>query len=196
MTQAQANTNLESLLGSDPSINVVELYVLPPTTTIADQANAMFCIGWDGAESSILNAFSRFPKQVTESKDYHYRDMVYSFDLASDQQRHVSWHLKNERLPERQSRVPFYATCYFEEVLPPHSFPCTIESTEITHVIKTAYKINNRMHLIHETNADGVSQNLYIRYQHSPNVDMTKMQTDLDRVIQIIDRNYPRKGGA
>jgi len=185
--------NLESLLGSDPSINVVELYVLPPPTTLATADNSnVFRIGWGDAAPTILDAFSRFPKQVTEFKDYHYRDMIYSFDVTSDQQRLVSWHLKNERLPERPSRVPLYVTCYFEEVLPSHCFPCTIESTEITHVIKTAYKINNRMHLIHETHPDGVSLNLYIRYQHSPNVDMTKMQSDLDRIIQIIERHYPR----
>lgn len=201
---------MEAILGSDPSINIIETYICPSQQS-SDLNSSVFRIGWDQPPVQILNAFSKYPQQTVEQKEYAFRDLVFTFDLASDQQKLVSRHLKYEsrlRLPEmkptlRPSTNPtsnttpipnHYTIGLFEDVLPPHRYPCTTENTYDVRVTKTSYKINNRMHLIHELTQQPVreysdpSHVIYIRYHHSPNVDLVKIQADYDKTLQIITR--------
>ena len=167
---------METILGSDASINVIESYILPPAPSIHP---TIIQIGWKTCPVTILKAFSRYPQQSMDLKEYHYRDLVYSFDLSSDQQKLVCRRLKNEATTPTR-----YTIGIFEDVLPSHRYPCSTETTHDSVVSKTSYKINNRIQLIHDV-IDGTSHVLYIRYQHSPNVDMTKMQSDFDRAVSL-----------
>lgn len=102
--------------------------------------------------------------------------MVYSYDLKTNGQRVIRRTLLDDRAIGR-----FYVANWREDVLPPHRFPCL----PCSHKAKTSritYRINNRLSLIHE-NQDAYANVLYFQYYHSPQVELDKMQFDLQKTI-------------
>ena len=80
-----------------------------------------------------------------------------------------------------------YAVCLDEDVLPSHRFPCTQEIVKEGSVTRSSMRINNRMFLMHYIE-DG-HHYVYVRYQHASNVDIKKMQEDLDKTLNRLRRS-------
>jgi hypothetical protein len=80
-----------------------------------------------------------------------------------------------------------YCLSFVEEILPGHRFPSTDEISNKTTYIRTIYKINNRISIYYDKNEN--ESYIYIRYNHCDNVDLKKIQEDLDRTINLIIRN-------
>lgn len=116
-----------------------------------------------------------------ELKEYYHNDMTYVYDLSNDGQR-----VYRKLAQQEYSHKNVYAVSYIEEVIPTHRFPCTNEITHETSIHRTTYRINNRTFFIHDQEGD--LHYYYIRYQHSQNVDIRKMQADMDKTFTILAR--------
>lgn len=152
---------------------VVEIYICPDMMNASDICMSV-PIGW---KNPIPKNFHMGQGHTTKFREYHHRDLMYSYDLESDAQKVVRKTLTDDKVEKR-----LYVAAYQEDVLPSHRFPCTNEITHESEVVRTSYRINNRMYLHHDKE-DGYEY-LYIRYQHVPNVDVKQMQFDLQRVLR------------
>jgi hypothetical protein len=113
-------------------------------------------------------------------KEYHYRDMIYIYDLESDNQRIVR-RLAQESMCSLTQRI--YALSFIEEVLPPHRFPSTRDITHTETLKRMSYRINNRVQFIHDIDETKQIHYYYFRYMHSDNVDMRKIESDIQRAF-------------
>lgn len=165
---------IESFLG-DSQVNVVEFYIMPPGKS--EIITNMIKLGWD-QRPPLLSNLQRNPKQLSKFKEFNYRDLVYSFDMLNDHQKVISRNVKCDAIT-----LPFYVMAVHEDSLPTHRFPSTMEATHDIQVAKTSYKINSRMHLIHDHVEPDDMHYVYIRYAHSLNVDISKNQADLDQFV-------------
>lgn len=144
----------------------------------------------------------------TQSKieSYWYRDMCYTYDTANDAQRVTKRSFYNDHIIQYGMHC-MYVVVLNEDTLPSHMFPCVNEITNNNTTSRTSYRINNRMFLYHDVvgeyaigtygSNDGsnekkvinTSEYLYLRYKHSQQVDLIKIQADIDRVIRILCSN-------
>lgn len=168
----QAATPQLSDLVSDDITNVVEFYSCPRYFG-------------DTSEEHIID--TRWPKPAEffsfespqEEVQYYHRDMCYVFDVANDAQRCIRRTL---------TRDAFYKNLYIvamhEESVPSHRFPSTQDISATVKITRYTQKINNRMVWIYEKSEDeDGSWVSYVRYQHAPNVEMNKMQDDLEKTL-------------
>lgn len=141
----------------------------------------------------------------TQSKieSYWYRDMCYTYDIANDAQRVTRRLVHNDHIIQHGMHC-LYVIVLNEETLPSHMFPCVNEITNNNTTSRTSYRINNRMFLYHDVVGEyatepthdsnekkviNTSEYLYLRYKHSQQVDLIKIQADIDRVIRILCSN-------
>lgn len=151
---------------------VVEFYICPKPVEIPKGTEYIDC-GWKKYPHSIPFANGHRMKL----KEYHHRDMCYTYDLDNDGQRVVR---KMLLMDEGYQNV--YIAAYEEDVLPAHRFPCVQEITSESQYERVSYRINNRTFLYHDIE-DGWEY-VYIRYQHAPNVDTKQMQSDISRALK------------
>lgn len=175
--------NIQYITASQSSINIIETYICPEST--ANLGSDPVLVGWDRDIPFTIN-HSTTPTFQTV-KEYHHRDMTYIYDLENDGQRVV------RRLAQKEDTAGgnnVYTVAYTEEVLPTHRFPSTrdIAHSEITK--RKSYRINNRLHFIHDEDEDGRLHYYYFRYQHADNVDVRKMQHDFDRTFRCIQMQF------
>jgi hypothetical protein len=80
-----------------------------------------------------------------------------------------------------------------EETLPSHMFPCTNEISHKTTTQRMSYRINNRTFLCHDKVSEKDTENeyLYIRYNHSQQVDLKKIQADIENSIRSLLKLNP-----
>jgi hypothetical protein len=112
-----------------------------------------------------------------EEIQYYHRDLCYTFDTNNDAQKSFRRSLKKELFYRN-----LYITAFQEEVIPSHRFPSTQDISATVKITRYTQKINNRMYWIYEKD-ETENWTTYIRYQHAPNVEMNKMQQDLERTI-------------
>lgn len=150
---------------------VVEFYICPKHVDL-EKDDVIDC-GWKKYNQNIPLGNGHKMKL----KDYHHRDMCYTYDMENDGQRVVRKIMQMEDTTKN-----LYIAAYEEDVLPVHRFPCVQEITHETQYERTSYRINSRTYLYHDRE-DGWEY-VYIRYQHAPNVDTKQMQADIHRVLR------------
>lgn len=173
--------DLDTLVSS--SCNQVEIYVCPQAVH-HESANSI-SVGWTKPLPSLPTAFGNGTHQ--DLKEYHYRDMTYVYDIANDGQR-----VYRKLAQKEHSRDNLYGVSYIEDTIPSHRFPCTTDITHECNMTRTTYRINNRMFFVHDIDDTGMHY-YYVRYQHSPNVDVKKMQQDLNRTLASIKRTQSNR---
>lgn len=161
---------LEDLV-DDEGTNVIEIYSCPAYFRDAVDSY-MIDLKW----SHPADFFQVDSPQ--EEVQYYHRDLCYVFDKGNDAQRGYRRTLKRELFYRN-----LYITAVQEESVPSHGFPSTQDISAVVKVARSTQKINNRMHWIYEKD-EGGGWISYVRYQHAPNVEMNKMQQDLERVLQ------------
>ena len=154
--------------------NHVEIYICPQMV----HESTSIKVGWRNAIK--LDSLRLGNGSQQHIKEYYHRDMVYTYDLTNDGQRVYRKLAQNDLCYDR-----IYAVSYIEEVLPTHRFPCTCDTAHEMTVHRTTYRINNRMYFVHDIE-DDQNHYYYVKYQHAQNVDMKKMQQDLDHVLARI----------
>jgi hypothetical protein len=128
-------------------------------------------------------SFSKF-------KNYYYNDYQYSYDLSNDAQRVT----KKIHTYDSNPHTRMYVVCYNENVLASHRFPTTSEISNTNIVERTSFRINNRLFIYNDkvygenetenTDTESYNEYIYVRYNHSPQVDLKHMQTDIERIVR------------
>lgn len=131
---------------------------------------------------SFKNPFPNKPT-INNSKTYHHRNLIYKYELENDGQRVTRQIFMKDKEEKNMHIIGLNI-----DILPSHKFPCTDEIIHAIDIESQIYRINNRMFIYLEKESDGISY-LYIKYNHAENIDLTKMQYDLTRTIQWIQRN-------
>lgn len=173
--------DLSTFLGE--RTNVVEAYIVPRAGKDVD--NAPFVrVAWPGR----LSITCLGQGHTAEMHVYHYHDMIYTYDRSNDGQRACRRRLEKEQLCSGPRGLQVYALGFEEEVLPNHRFPSSTEM-EQKHVIeRTTYRIHNRLHLCVDFDTENQETTAYIRYGHHTQVDVRRVQQELDRVLQMLQR--------
>ena len=115
--------------------------------------------------------------------NYFFKNMCYVYDMANDGQRVVKRSFVKDNI-YTYSSFNLVALGIKEDTLLSHRFPCGNDIAHKNKITRTSYRINNRMFLCREKEDGSQNDYVYIRYNHSPQVDLKKMQADLERVIR------------
>lgn len=181
---------LSEALAVSPRANVIEWYVLPEAgdDNDADDYNEPLWINFAFTEPQFPSIRFRHPVALEE---YRHKELVYSYDRSNDGQRTMY----REALSESwNARGDLYRLVFQEDILPSHRFPCSALTVKNDAFVRRSFKINNRLCLIEEVLETGAETKpkekahvprfqYYLRYTHAANVDVVKMQADLDQFI-------------
>jgi len=151
--------------------NTIEIYICPGQISHTSQEVQ---VGWKKPFKWIQNMGQG---QKSKMREYHHRDMTYSYEVESDLQRVV-----RRTFVKDGSVKQMYIVAIKEDVLPTHRFPCTNDIVHENDIERVVYRVNNRMFVYHDK--EGVWEYVYVRYQHAANVDMKQMQSDLQRTLK------------
>lgn len=140
-----------------------------------------------------------FPfKQLSARNDFDlvefsHRNLLYQYDLATDIQKNlqVSW----EKDCFIEGKCPLYCVALHEDVLPNHRFPSTQEITNKRPFHRVSYRWNSRMFVNLEKEEDNC-YTTYIRYNHSANVDLDKMNEDFSKLLHLLQGDPVLKSGV
>jgi hypothetical protein len=170
--------NLQEALQEFPRVNVIEWYILPE----ACSEDALWVS--IGTNKPMFPSI-RFHNPVM-LEEYRYKELIYSYDRSNDGQRTISRQALKEDWSDDRT---LYRILVQEDILPSHRFPCSADIEKNDSFVRRSFKINNRLFLIEETltmddpKAAPVYQ-YYLRYNHALNVDVVKMQDDLNQFIR------------
>lgn len=165
-------------------VNRVEIYLTPTQSSLTqDGIFQVHQLGWDSLHKlKVLGA----PFETT-AYELVSEDITYSYDLPTDNQRATRKIWKTDR-----THPHLYGIGFQEEVLPCHRFPSTKDIATAQTVERKQYRINNRTHWIVEKTKDQPAI-LYMSYYHSPNVDLDKMERDVNYHLKKMKHTlYPR----
>jgi hypothetical protein len=173
--------DLSTLITDD--VNIVEVYLCVKPQKTDSLKEPWIDIGWEGTPKQLPASFPYGKGTSQVLLEYHHRDMCYVYDTANDGQRVLQKRVARTALDRH-----YVGYSYIEEQLPSHKFPCLNEMTQKQELHRTTYRVNNRLSYVvdYEPNAD--VHYCYIRYQHSANVDIDKMNGDIKRTMSVIKR--------
>lgn len=165
---------LSSLISEN--VNVVEIYFCPEDININSTS---FTCCWEALPKIPVHTFkNRMDQTIME---YCHRDLVYSFDQCNDSQRVYQ---KNQISDYVDNKM--YITSFQEESHPTHRFPCTLEIHEKREIYRVYYKVNNRLFFVIEK--ENEKWTMYLRYNHSFNVDMENMELDWQQTLKMLQK--------
>jgi hypothetical protein len=118
-------------------------------------------------------------KTDQEFTEYTHRNITYQYDLGTDIQKAYQRTLMTDA---------FLGSCYVaslnEETLPMHRFPCTNEINDKKTIHRCTFKYNNRISFI--VDAEDNNYSFYIRYHHVQNMDLDKMNQEINLVFDKV----------
>jgi hypothetical protein len=151
-------------------------------------------ISTDPETKTLLSKFGK--GTFTKLKNYYHKDYQYSYDLSTDAQKVT----KRFHLEDWNPHARIYVVSYNENVLTSHMFPTTSDITHVNIIERTTYRINNRLFIYNdkvygETESSNLNdlddfnemiynEYIYLRYNHSQQVDLKQIQLDIERVVR------------
>lgn len=166
LTNAKHEIDFEHLFVS--GANTLEIYACPGV--IGSGSTDDVVVGWRSG------AVPTFKGLVTDLEEFNYRDLVCSYEKASDSQK------VTQRVLVRDMIVGnLYISVYREGQVPPYTFPCTTDISHKSNIQRKSLRVNNRLFIT--LDSDGANTYLYTRYNHSENVDSIKAKVDLNIAI-------------
>ena len=159
-----------------PSVNTIEWYVLPEA--IPEQSEPLWIpIAYDKKKFPSI----RFGN-VQTLHEYRYKELLYQYDRSNDGQKTLFRQVFHEALS--QSRA-VYRMMLQEDILPSHRFPCSKDIVLHQRFFRRTFKINNRLYFVEEESEEEPKTfHYYLKYHHAPNVDLEKIQQDMNQFIQ------------
>jgi hypothetical protein len=179
------NITLESCIIND--VNCIEVYICSIPPKKVDDSSTTIDISWKSSYDTpkILKNYMQF-KNTTQIIEIYYRDLCYAYDLDNDGQRVTRKNIKKDTYTDC-----CYAISFHEEILTSHSYPCVKEQSHKVRLQRTSYRLNNRLYIMHDIDLTTKEEYMYIRYNHSPNVDLKKNETDFQRAYAtLIKRDF------
>lgn len=169
---------LHEALMECPRGNVIEWYILPKGDNNTDP------LWMTLASPNSLFPSIRFRHPVA-LEEYRYKELLYSYDRSNDGQRTIYREALSESV-RQDAESGVYRVVFQEDSLPSHRFPCSGDMVKNDSYVRRSFKINNRLFLIEETMLEDTKTPMYqyyLRYNHAANVDIVKMQADLNQFI-------------
>ena len=108
---------------------------------------------------------------------YMKNKLSYTYDLTNDNQIVSSKFIRNHKLYDN-----IYCISYNYSKLPNYIFPCISNIDMVNEYTLTEYKITNRIAIIKKNDSHG--EYFYIEYIHSPNVDLDKINYNINNILQ------------
>ena len=176
------NMNLTDFVTND--VNIIEFYFCKDITN-ADEIDV-------NINSDIENIIEKKYKKYKEEryKSYHCKDKVYTYELSNDNQYVSSKIMINSKhILYKNCKSNIYILSSKIDKFPQYIFPCTNDIDNISIYSIKEYKINNRISLLlrydylNDDDTNAVSTSLYIEYTHSPNVEINKMNENINHII-------------
>ncbi len=157
-----------------PETNLIEIYILNEKITNEFKINI---INNDFLLSKIQKKYkiSKTNKYIS----YYHNEYIYTYDLTDDNQFVVSKLHINQKLDDK-----YYLISYNDSKVANHIFPCTNNISHISEYIINDYKITNRISLI--IKEEDKNNIIYLQYNHSPNVDILKIEQILNETIEYL----------
>ena len=128
----------------------------------------------------IENIKSKFKNWKTSKHiAYHRNHLIYLYDLTDDNQV-----VYTKILSQNKFMPKCYVSSYCYSKLPIYLFPCTKDINYVNEYAISECKISNRVSLI--IKEDNYGKYLYIEYKHSPNVDLEKINSTIQQIMDKI----------
>ena len=174
--------NLESWVKPEGT-NCIEIHLSKHIGLDKDKDKNVIDITTDNETKGLLVKFGN--GSFSKFKNYYYKDYQYSYDLSNDAQRVT----KRIHTYDSNPHARMYIVGYNENVLASHRFPTTAEISNTNIIERTSFRINNRLFIYNdkvydESIGDNPYEYIYARYNHSPQVDLKHMQTDIERIVR------------
>jgi hypothetical protein len=160
--------------------NYIEVVLLDDDTM--SMGDSVFFKLMHDVKNKNLHCFQKYCKEyVHRNKFYENNDKsqirVFKKTLSETQ---VVTHGSNQ----------YRVLAYYKEKLPYHAFPSTTMMHSISYVIRSTFKINNRVFLNFERrmykDAPRPFNKVYINYNHDDNVDVNNIDTAVQAALDII----------
>lgn len=169
--------SIQSLLPE--GTNLVEIYV---TKKIKDSFAIDININ-DAFVANVMELYGNWKK--TEYTSFHRNELEYTYDMSNDNQVVFSKNKEKDRIVSKKSH-DLYFISYKHSKLPTHLFPCTNDIDDrIVYTIEEC-KLSNRLSLI--VRKDCYATSLFIEYRHSPQVEIEKIESRINSVIDTLSK--------
>lgn len=124
--------------------------------------------------------------KISKYKAYHRNELVYIYELNEDSQ-FVYSKIREDHKQIPIANVGVHCYSYKFSKLPTHLFSCTNNIDHIVEYSISEYKITNRLSVI--IRSDDYGKYLYIQYKHSDNVEIEKVNSNINSIIDTISKN-------
>ena len=168
--------HLHSLLTDD--INLIEIYITKPFT----KSNVI--------DIGHQNRYIKYVKdqyknwKTTSYTMFNKNELTYLYELSTDNQI-VYTKIRQSDMIIKKKHIDTYIIAYTHSKMPTHIFPCENEIDYRCVYSLSEIKITNRLSLIIKTEND--ISCIYIEYRHSPNVEIEKIEENINSIISKID---------
>lgn len=171
--------NIENLINNNT--NLIEIYLYDKKNINND-----FYINLNISDNIINKVKSIYNNSNKNNfKYYYYNNLIYIYDLSNDSQ--VVYYKKfngDININTKNNMTNLYICSYHEQKNPTYIFPCTNNINNISDVNITEFKINNRISINIKDENNNIS--LYIKYTHSNNVDIDKVNNTINNIYKNI----------
>jgi hypothetical protein len=169
--------NIHSLLSD--GTNLIEIYF---TKKIKDPYVIDTNIS-DAFTMKVMETFSNWKK--TEYTSFYKNDLVYTYDMSNDNQIVFSKIKQMDRIVNKKNNNLYFIS-YKHSKIPTHIFPCTCDIDDrVTYTIDEC-RLSNRLSII--LKKDSYSTSLFIEYRHSPQVELEKIESRINSVIDTFSK--------
>ncbi len=147
--------------------NIIEIYLVDKNPSM--QAN-------DKMLKRIKEKYKNW--KTTKYISYHKNHLVYMYDLTDDNQ--IVFSKLCDTMPTWQDNICIVPYTYSKH--PTYVFPCVDEIDHVNEYTLSEAKITNRVSIFIKTDRYGTY--LYIEYKHSSQVDIEKIETIINNILQ------------
>jgi hypothetical protein len=160
----------------DNDVNLIEIFLIKDKNE--NSINVSSC---DKLENLIDNIYKK--NKVEKYKSYYNKDRVYTYELSNDNQYVYTKFKKHLDIIDN-----ILIVAYKHDKQPNYTFPCTNDIDNISEFTIKEYKISYRISLFirYDNNVDKNIKTVYIEYKHSQNVDMDKINEQINKIITKI----------
>lgn len=139
--------------------------------------------------TKIKEEFKNFTNRTNKYVVYFKNDLSYTYDSSNDNQIVSS---KNQELVLTWNKKMFdvFAISFKYSKLPTYQFPCINLIDHKTEYTIYEIKLTNRINLIIKN--DKFGNYVYLEYKHSPQVEIEKIETIINKTIDTLSNIYIR----
>jgi hypothetical protein len=163
----------------DTDVNLIEIYIINDKNE-----NSINVSSNNKLEQFIDNIYKK--NKVEKYKSYYNKNRVYTYELSNDNQ-YVYTNIKKHL--DIIGNILVIASKHDKQ--PNYTFPCTNEIDNICEFTIKEYKISYRISLFirYDNYIDNIDKTIitcYIEYKHSQNVDIDKINEQINKIIAKI----------